>query len=90
VAVLQDAPKLVRGMIKHGMRSGIPQNEQDSFALLYKDEDVWKKLVDFTDVNDAYILLTDSTGKIRWHAHGKTPDQQTANTLRDELGKLDR
>ena len=90
VAVLQDAPKLVRGMIKHGMRGGVPQNEQGSFALLYKDEDVWKKLVDFTDVNDAYILLTDSTGRIRWHAHGKAPDQQTANTLRDELGKLDR
>jgi hypothetical protein len=26
VAVLQDAPKMVRGMIRHGMRSGIPKD----------------------------------------------------------------
>ena len=29
IAVLQDAPKLMRGMIKHGMRSGTPKSEQE-------------------------------------------------------------
>jgi ATP10 protein len=88
VAVLQDAPKLVRGMIRHGMRGSIPQNEQDSFALLYKDEDVWKKLVDFSEADDAYVLLADSTGKVHWHTHGKASDQEEMSALRNELGKI--
>src|SRR5437660_2736823 len=66
IAILQDAPKLMRGVIKHGMRGGVPKAEQDSFIVLESDEDVWKKLADFSDPNDAYIILTDSHGKIRW------------------------
>ena len=88
VAVLQDAPKLVRGMIRHGMRGRVPQDQQDSFALLYMDEDVWKKLVDFSEADDAYVLLADSTGKIHWRIHGKAPDQQAIRNLRDEYGKI--
>jgi hypothetical protein len=87
VAELQDAPKMVRGMIRHGMRGSIPKNEQDSFVLLYQDEDVWKKLADFSDPNDAYILLVDSADNIRWRTHGKGPNQQAVNALRDEISK---
>ena len=76
VAELQDAPKMVRGMIRHSMRGNIPQNEQDTFVVLYQDEDVWKKLADFSDPNDAYIVLVDSAGRIRWRTHGKDPDQR--------------
>jgi hypothetical protein len=75
-------------MIRRGMRGSIPQNEQDSFALLYQDKELWEKLVEFSDANDAYVLLTDSTGKIRWRVHGKMPDRQTTIRLRDELAKM--
>jgi len=54
---------MFRGMIRYGMRGSIPKNEQDSFVLLYQDEDVWKKLADFSDPNDAYITLVDSAGQ---------------------------
>jgi hypothetical protein len=53
-AELQDAPKMVRGLIRHGIRGSIPKDEQDSFVLLYQDEDVWKILADFSDPNNAY------------------------------------
>ena len=88
VAELQDAPKLARGLIRHGMRGGVPQNEHDSFVLLYQDEDVWKKLADFSDTNDAYVLLVDSAATIRWRAHGRVPDEQTVSTLRKEVAEL--
>ena len=87
VAELQDAPKMVRGMIRHSMRGNIPQSEQDTFVVLYQDEDVWKKLADFSDPNDAYMLLVDSMGRIRWRTHGKVPDQRAVNALRNEIGK---
>ncbi len=88
VAELQDAPKMVRGMIRHSMRGNLPQNEQDTFVVLYQDEDVWQKLADFSDPNDAYILLVDSAARIRWRTHGKAPDQQAVNALRNEIGKI--
>jgi len=88
IAILQDAPKLMRGVIKHGMRGGVPKAEQDSFIVLERDEDVWKKLADFSDPNDAYVILTDSYGKIRWRTHGNGPDTQTVNALKNELAQL--
>jgi len=88
VAELQDAPKLARGLIRHGMRGGVPQNEYDSFVLLYQDEDLWKKLAEFSDTNDAYVLLVDSAATVRWRAHGKGPDEQTVSTLKKEIAEL--
>lgn len=88
IAELQDAPKMVRGMIKHGMRSGVPKSEQDFFVVLYQDEDAWKKLADFSDTNDAYILLADSSGKVVWRTHGKSPDPQSIRNLQAEIAKL--
>lgn len=88
VAELQDAPKMVRGMIKHGMRGGLSKEEQNFFVVLDQDEDAWKKATDFADTNDAYILLVDSTGKILWHTHGKSPDAQSVDALKSEISKM--
>jgi hypothetical protein len=88
VAELQDAPKMVRGMIRHGMRNGLSKEEQDFFVVLYEDQDAWKKAADFADTNDAYILLADSTGKIVWKTHGKSPDVENVNALKSEISKM--
>lgn len=88
IAELQDAPRLARGVIRHGMRGGIPQNEHDSFVLLYQDEDAWKKLADFADTNDAYVLLVDPAATIRWRAHGKAPDRQAIDALKSEVSRI--
>jgi len=88
VAELQDAPKMVRGMIRHGMRNGLSKEEQDFFVVLYQDEDAWKKAADFADTNDAYILLADSTGKIVWKTRGKSPVAQSVNALKSEIPKM--
>jgi hypothetical protein len=79
---------MVRGLIRHCMRGSIPKDEQDSFVLPYQDEDVWKKLADFSDPNDAYILFVDAADNIRWRTHGKVPDQQALNALRDEISNI--
>ena len=88
VAVLQDAPRMVRGMIRHGMRGNVPKNEQDFFVLLYEDEDVWKKVADFSNPDDAYIFLVDSAGTIRWHTHGKAPNQEAVKAVKNEISKI--
>ena len=90
VAVLQDAPKMVRGMIRHGMRGSTPKNEQDSFILIYEDEDAWKKFAGFSDGQDAYIVLVDSSGKVLARVHGESPDDASIDTLTDALAKITR
>lgn len=87
VAILQDAPKMVRGMIRHGMRGSTPKNEQDSFILIYEDEDTWKKFADFSNSDDAYIVLVDPQGKILARVHGKAPDNASVATLRKALAE---
>jgi hypothetical protein len=87
VAVLQDAPKMVRGMIKHGMRNGVPKDEQDAFILVYEGEDAWKTFAGFSGADDAYVVLVDSAGTARARVHGKTPDEQSIASLKDALAQ---
>lgn len=88
IAVLEDAPRLMRGMIKRGMRSGVPKTEQDRFAVLEHDEDAWKKLADFSDPDAAYLLLTDSQSMVRWRGHAKAPEPETLNLIGNEISKI--
>jgi hypothetical protein len=37
-AVLEDAPRLVRGMAVHGIESGVPDGQRDDFAIVYQGE----------------------------------------------------
>jgi hypothetical protein len=87
VAVLQDAPKMVRGMIRHGMRNGVPKDEQDAFLLIYEGEDAWKAFAGFSGADDAYLIVVDSTGTARARVHGKTPDETSLATLKTRLLK---
>lgn len=85
VAVLQDAPKMVRGMIRHGMRNSTPKNDQDSFILIYEDEDAWKKFAGVSNSDDAYVVLLDSQGKTLARVHGKAPNEASMATLKEAL-----
>ena len=88
IAAIQDAPKMIRGMIKHGMRSGTPKTDQDSFLVVESDEDAWKKVALFSDPNDAYIVLVDSAANVVWRGHGKNPDAAALSALKAEVAKL--
>jgi hypothetical protein len=88
VAVLQDAPKMVRGMIRHSMRNGVPKDQQDTFILIYDGEDAWKTFTGFSGADDAYVVVVDSAGTARARVHGKTPDEQSIAVLKGALAKL--
>jgi len=70
VAELEDAPRLVRGMIKSGMRRGTSPEEQDRFVLLFQGSADWKKFVNFAASDEAYLLLLDTNGEVKWRGHG--------------------
>ncbi|HTP67603.1 MAG TPA: hypothetical protein VMJ35_01750 [Dongiaceae bacterium] len=70
IPVLAGAPSFVRPMILKGMRKGVPPDEQSRFVPVYDHEAEWKKLVNFKEPDDPYILLTRPDGTVVWQTHG--------------------
>jgi hypothetical protein len=70
VAVLEDAPALLRGMIKSGIRSGTPGSERDHVVTTVSGEAAWKKFLRVKQKDVPYLVLLDSDGKVRWTGHG--------------------
>lgn len=83
VAVLEDAPRFVRGMIVHAMKGSTPVARQDHFLVVVKGEADLKKVADFTAGDDPYLLLLDDHGDIRWRTHGTANDER----LRELVGE---
>ena len=71
--VLQSAPS-VRPLIVHGMRKDVPAQELRRFVPLYSNESDWKKLVNFSVPDDAYLIVATPDGHPVWQAHGPYSD----------------
>lgn len=74
VAVLEDVPRLVRGMASHGIKSGVPEEQRERFLLVYHGEKELKEAAGFSTPDDAYVLVIDKGGAIRWKFHGPVSD----------------
>jgi hypothetical protein len=73
--VLQSAPSLVRPMILHGMRKDIPPAEFAHYIPVYSNESEWKKLVNFSAPDDAYLIVATPDGHPVWQGHGSYSDE---------------
>jgi ATP10 protein len=70
VAELEGAPRFVRGMIVGSMRQGTPTADRDRFVTLFQGTEELKRLVGFSTSDEAYLLLLDVNGTVRWRGHG--------------------
>ena len=85
--MLQDVPRLVRGMAVAGIKSGVPQEQRERFLLVFSGEKELKEAVGFDRPNDAYLILIDADGAIRWRFHGELNDSSPAE-LKTHLADL--
>ena len=85
--VLQDAPRLIRGMITSGMKKGVPEKERANFIPVMHDEAELKKLVGYKEPDDAYLVVLDRNGQVAFQTHGATPDANYA-ALQSKLESL--
>jgi hypothetical protein len=79
VAVLESAPRLLRGFIRGRIEKNVPKEKRDSFVLLFQGEAEWKALVHFADADDAYLVVLDVNGSVRWIGHGNPDAAGTAD-----------
>jgi hypothetical protein len=74
LAVIEEAPSFIRGMIISGMKKGMPDVQRAFVVPVVHQESELKKLVNFRQPDDAYIVLLDRNGAIVYQAHAGTAD----------------
>jgi len=78
VAELEGAPRFVRGMIVGSMRKGTLTADRERFVTLFQGSEDLKRFVGFSAGDDAYLLLLDDKGTVRWRGHGVFREQDYA------------
>ena len=72
--VLESVPKLVRGMVVKSIKSGVPEAEQPHFLPVFSHEAELRTIARYSNADDAYILVVDGKGNVRWETSGKFTD----------------
>ena len=76
--VLEDIPRLFRGMVISGIRKGVAENKRDHFVPILQGEVALKKLVQYREPDDAYLVVLDRAGNILEQSHGSLDDSAYA------------
>jgi len=74
IVFLEDAPRLVRGMAKSGIKGSVPNSEYDHYLTVTEHEKQVQAAVHFETPDDAYLILLGPEGTIRWTFHGAVAD----------------
>ena len=76
--VLEEAPRILHGMIVSGMKKGVAENLRANFIPVMHNEAELKKVVSYKEADDAYVVVLDRSGAIAYQTHGATPDANYA------------
>jgi hypothetical protein len=76
--VLEEAPRILHGMIVSGMKKGVAENLRANFIPVMHNEVELKKLVGYKEADDAYVVVLDRSGAVAFQTHSATPDANYA------------
>jgi hypothetical protein len=88
--VLESVPSFVRGMVISSMKKGVRENMRDHFVPILHGEADLKKLVNYKEPDDAYLVLLDPSGQIVEQKHGPFSDAAYAPLRADIQSQLSR
>jgi hypothetical protein len=72
--VLEDVPRFIRGMVISSIKKGVPENRRAHFVPIVQNEAELKKLVNYREPDDAYLVALDANGQIAAQTHGSFSD----------------
>jgi len=89
VPMMGSAARLGRWFIDSGMRKNTPPELHGRVMTVYGGNDDWKARVGFSAPNDAYLVLIDRQGIVRWLAHGLVSEErlQALSAVVDSLAR---
>jgi hypothetical protein len=70
IAMLEDVPSLLRGMVRGGIKRGVPLSMRRRFLTVTQDENQWKQYVGLKNDKDPYLILFDANSHVQWIHHG--------------------
>ena len=86
VIMLEAAPRLMRGIIVSGIKSGMPPAERARTVIMLKEEALWKKRLAVSDENRSYVIALDRDSRIRWINSGPFAEPAYA-ALKESLSR---
>ena len=74
IPVISGAAQLGKWFIDSGMRKGTPRELHENVITIYGGAAPWKKYLNYRSADDAYLVLLDPSGAVRWRHAGKFDD----------------
>lgn len=62
--VLEDVPRFIRGIVISSIKKGVPENRRAHFVPMLQNESELKKLVNYKEPDDAYLVTLNTSGQI--------------------------
>jgi hypothetical protein len=87
IAMLEDVPSLLRGMVRGGIKKSVPSSMRRRFLTVKQDENHWKQYVGLKSDKDPYLILLDRNGQLQW-MHGGAFDPMIYGGLKARIGEL--
>ena len=78
VPMIGGMARLGRWFIDSGMRKGTPKELHENVITVYGGTDPWKQRLGFKKGNDAYLVLIDPDGIVRWTWSGQFDEARFA------------
>ncbi len=85
--MLASVPKFMRGFVEGRIKASVSDRGKPHFLPLTEDEAEWRDLTHYSAPDDAYILLVDNQGTVRWQTQG-SPTNSTYATLKQQIETL--
>ena len=89
--VLAGAPGFLHGMITRKIKESVSPAAQPRFVPILDHEDKWKSIAGFSKQlpnSDAYFVLVDGSGQIRYRTQAGAPTPQAYTDLKQHLDQL--
>ena len=80
MAVLAGVPRVLRGLVGGRIKASMPDVARAHFLYIFDHEAEWRAAVGYSSPDDAYVLLVDGEGRVRWQTHG-VPTSNSSDEL---------
>jgi predicted transcriptional regulator len=87
IAMLEDVPSLLRGMVRGGIKRSAPASMRRRFLTVVNGEAEWKRYVGMQDDKDAYLILLDNKGRVQWAHHGQF-EQAVYDVVKTKIAQM--
>ncbi len=82
VAVLEDVPSLLRGLVISAIARQVPPGLRDRFWIAVSGGADWRKCVDSASEGDAHVFVLDQRSDVVWRAHGLVSDARISEIIK--------